>query len=112
MSLRKRSGNWHSRFEYKKQEYTGNTDLADTPQNKREAVRVEAEALEALKKGRPATRSIEVISFRDAVAKFLSSGRGSLPRTSEQLQADQDKPFQFARLHEQNPCKYDQRCQG
>jgi integrase len=72
MSLRKRSGNWHYRFEYKKQEYTGNTDLADTPQNKREAVRVEAEALEALKKGRPATRSIEVISFRDAAAKFLS----------------------------------------
>jgi integrase len=72
MSLRKRGGNWHYRFEYKSQEYTGNTDLADTPQNKREAVGVEAGALEALKKGRLQTRNIEVISFRDGVAKFLS----------------------------------------
>jgi integrase len=71
MSLRKRGGNWHYRFEYKSQEYTGNTDLADTPQNKREAVGVEAGALEALKKGRLPTRNTEVISFRDAVAKFL-----------------------------------------
>jgi hypothetical protein len=52
LTLRKRSGNWHYRFEYKGQEYSGNTDLAATPQNKTEAHEIEAEALKALKRGK------------------------------------------------------------
>jgi hypothetical protein len=52
MALRKRSGKWHYRFQYKGQEYTGSTDLAATSQNMREANGIEAEALKALKSGR------------------------------------------------------------
>jgi integrase len=70
MSLRMRSGKWHFRFTYKGQEYTGNTDLDATPQNMGEASEIESEARKALKRGKRPTAQIEVITFRDAVAKF------------------------------------------
>lgn len=71
MSLRKRNGKWHYRFEYKSQEYTANTDLDATPQNMREAGEIEAEVLKVLKKGKVPTTKIEAITFCDAVSKFL-----------------------------------------
>jgi site-specific recombinase XerD len=75
MSLRKRGGNWHYRFKYKGREYTGNTDLAATPQNKTEALLIKAEALKTLKSGRPLARSIDidVVCFQEAAEKFLVS---------------------------------------
>ncbi len=71
MSLRKRGGHWHYRFKYKRQEYTGNTNLAATPQNKNAALAIKIEALGALKKGKLPAEKIETIRFCDAVMKFL-----------------------------------------
>jgi len=71
MSLRKRGGNWHYRFEYKGQEYTANSDLAATPQNMRDAGEIETEALKRLKQGKRPAAEIKVITFRDGVAEFL-----------------------------------------
>jgi integrase len=59
------------RFEYKGQEYTGSSDLAATPQNMRDAGEIEMEALKALKQGKRPAAQIEVITFRNAVQKFL-----------------------------------------
>lgn len=75
MSLRKRGGNWHYRFKYKGREYTGNTDLAATPQNKREALWVLAEALKVLKSGKTLSKIIDIdVSFFDQAAeKYLLS---------------------------------------
>jgi len=76
MSLRKRNGNWHYRFEYKGQEYTANTDLAATPQNMREAGEIETDALKSLKRGKRPAAQIKVITFRDAVVEFLPWAKG------------------------------------
>lgn len=70
MSLRKRSGKWHYRFKYRGQEYTGNTDLAATPQNKGAASDIESEARKQLKMGKRPATELQVICFRDAVPKF------------------------------------------
>lgn len=77
MSLRKRSGKWHYRFEYKGQEYTGSTDLAATSQGKKEAALIEAAVLTELKKGTRPTAKIEVSTFRETVvSKFLPWAKG------------------------------------
>lgn len=73
MALRQRNGHWHYRFQYKGQEYTGNSDLAATPQNKKDAHAIEAAALQALKRGKLPASRMETITFRDAVARFLPS---------------------------------------
>ena len=70
MSVRQRSGKWHYRFKYKGQEYTGNTDLDGTPQNKGEAGEIEAEVRKQLKLGKRPATDIVAICFRDAVPKF------------------------------------------
>jgi len=73
MALRKRNGYWHYRFKYKKQEYTSNTDLADTEQNKKAAQAIEVAAWEVLKSGKMPVSQMETITFRDAVARYLPS---------------------------------------
>lgn len=72
MAIRRRNGHWHYRFEYKGKEYSGNSGLAAIPQNKREAIAVEAEALKVLKQGSHAIARSENIDFREGVAKFLT----------------------------------------
>jgi integrase len=72
LALRPRNGHWHYRFEYKGKEYSGSTGLAATPQNKREAIAVEAEALIALKQGSRPVAKIEAIQFQQGVSKFLT----------------------------------------
>jgi hypothetical protein len=52
MALRKRNGYWHYRFKYKRQEYTSNTDLAATSQNKKDAQAIEAAALQGAEVGK------------------------------------------------------------
>jgi integrase len=58
---------------YKGQEYTGNTDLAATPQNKKDAQETETAVLRTLKSGKMPASHMETIIFRDAVARFLPS---------------------------------------
>lgn len=72
MSLRQRNGHWHYRFKYKGQEYTGNTDLAATPQNKKDAQAIETAALQALKQGKIPAAQMQSIPFHIAVAKFAT----------------------------------------
>ncbi len=76
MSLRKRSGKWHYRFEFKGQEFTANTDLAATPQNMRAAGIIEAKVLEDLKRGKRPTPEIELVSFEEGAKKFLVWAKG------------------------------------
>lgn len=76
MSLRKRSGKWHYRFKFRGQEYTGNTDLAATPQNRGEASDIESEARKQLKVGKRPATELQVIRFRDAVPKFRTWAKG------------------------------------
>lgn len=71
MSLRKRYGNWHYRFQFMRKEYSGDTGLVATPQNMRKAGKIEAKALEALEEGRQPNRRVEPKTFDEAVAEFL-----------------------------------------
>lgn len=73
MALRPRSGYWHYRFVHKGQEYTGKTDLAATPQNKKDAQAIEAATLQGLKSGKTPASQMEMITFRNAVTRFLPS---------------------------------------
>lgn len=71
MSLRKRCGNWHYRFQYMSREYSKDTGLAATPQNMREATKIEVDALNDLKRGRQPGERFEPRPFAEAVAEFL-----------------------------------------
>jgi len=71
MSLRAKYGKWNYRFEYRGREYTSNTELDATPQNRREAEEIESDYLKELKKGKRPTHEIEITPFCEAVAKFL-----------------------------------------
>ncbi len=75
MALRMRNGYWHYRFKYKRQEYTSNTDLAATEQNKKAAQAIEIAAWQALKLGKMPISQIETITFRDALARFLPTAK-------------------------------------
>src|ERR1017187_894344 len=71
MSLRQRYGNWHYRFQFMRKEYSGDTGLAATPQNKREAGKIESAAFDALEQGQQPVRRIEPKPFTEAVEEFL-----------------------------------------
>src|ERR1039458_129374 len=71
MSLRERYKNWHYRFQYMRKEYSGDTGLAATPQNKRAAGKIESAAFDALEQGQQPVRRIEPKPFTVAVKEFL-----------------------------------------
>ena len=71
MSLRERCGNWHYRFQYLRKEYSGDTGLAATPQNMRDAGKIEAAAVDALEQGKQPVRRIQPKPFTKAVEEFL-----------------------------------------
>jgi hypothetical protein len=72
MSLRRRSGKWHYRFEVDGHEWTGNTGLMATERNRKSAEAIEVEAWRAIKQGKCHTLQVQAVPFSEAAEKFLS----------------------------------------
>lgn len=70
MSLRERYGKLHYRFQYKNREYTENTHLDATPQNRMPAQKIETAAFEALVRGEQPMGRIDPKPFNEAVAEY------------------------------------------
>src|SRR5204863_3090274 len=86
--LRQRSGNWHYRVRYKRNEWTGDTGLAATPRNVSAALGKLEEARKAIINGQADRLSIKVKKFEEAADEFLRWAEGESrehPNTAKRL---------------------------
>jgi integrase len=72
MSLRKRDGRWHYRFQVHGHEYTGNTGLEATKRNRNAATQMEVEACKTVLDGRAWQLRLEIKPFGEAAAMYLA----------------------------------------
>lgn len=82
MSLRKRDGRWHYRFQVHGHEFTGNTDLAATKHNRIAATTIETETLKKVLDGRVGHLRLEIKPFGEAASMYLEWCQGECRKRS------------------------------
>lgn len=88
MPLRKRRGRWHYRFMLHGREHSASTGLDATERNRKAAQRVDAKAYELVAAGRQHELRLQIRSFDDAAAAFLTWAKGERaehPATAKRL---------------------------